>query len=185
MTIRILSTLLAGTALLATSLGSARRMCAAEAVGIDILQDGRQVAGYTITWTGETEAELWMNLKETRLTFERNFEIPVDPDENYRATLTGKIEIRAMRRGDPGASTTVDQLRLRLKGPDHWVVHSEDVEATLKAAGLQIPDPRPQIERAHAVTLATWVKVGMVSFALFLGCAAWVKKKKQSRRELD
>ena len=162
--------------------GFAEPASAAEAVGIDILQDGTQVAGYTITWTGETEAELWMNLKETRLTFERDFEIPVDAEEKYRATLTGKIEIRATRRGDPGASTTVDKLRLILKGPDHWVVHIEDVEATLKAAGLQMPEQQPQMERTHHVPLATWVKVGMVGFALFLCCAAWVKKKKQAQR---
>jgi len=165
--------------------GFAKLASAAEAVGIDILQDGKQVAGYTITWTGETEAELWMNLKKTRLTFERDFEIPVDPDEKYKATLTGKVEIRATRRGDPGARTTVDKLRLKLKGPDHWVVDSEDVEATLKAAGLQNPKTRPQVERTGYVPLETWVKVGMIGFALFLGCAAWVKKKRRTSRRIN
>lgn len=184
MTIRTHSVCACVAALTAVS-GVARLASAAEAVGIDILQDGKQIAGYTITWSGETEAELWMNLKETRLTFERDFEIPVDPNEKYKATLIGKIEIRATRRGDPGASTTVDRLRLKLKGPDYWVVDSEDVEATLKAAGLEIPARQPQIERAHYVPLATWVKVGMVGFALFLGCAAWVKKKRQVHRETE
>ncbi|MBC8288821.1 MAG: hypothetical protein H8E37_00745 [Planctomycetes bacterium] len=158
---------------------------AAEAVGIDILQDGKQVAGYTITWTGETEAELWMNLKETRLTFERDFEIPVDPKEENKATLTGKIEIRAMRRGRAGTSTTVDRLRLKRSGSGHWMVDGEDVEATLKSAGLKVPVPRPQIEQADYVPLATWVKVGMVGFALFLACVAWVKRTRNSRRTSD
>ena len=162
--------------------GIAKNTSAAEAAGIDILQDNEPAAGYTITWTGETEAELWMNLEETRLTFERDFEIPVDPVEKNKAALTGKIEIQATRRSIPGARTTVDQLRLKLKGPGHWVVDSEDVEATLTAAGLQVPEQQPQIERTHHVPLATWVKVGMAGFALFLGCAAWVKKKKQTQR---
>lgn len=175
----------AGIAALTAVVGLARFASAAEAVGIDILQDGKHVAGYTITWTGETEAELWMNLKETPLTFERDFEIPIDPDEKYKATLIGKIELRATRRGNPGASTTVDKLHLKLKGPGHWCVASEDVEATLKAAGLQKPRPRPQVERAGHVPLETWVKVGMVGFAVFLACAAWVRKKKLSKREAE
>jgi hypothetical protein len=162
--------------------GIAKNTSSAEAAGIDILQDNEPAAGYTITWTGETEAELWLNLKETRLTFERDFEIPVDPVEKNKAALTGKIELRATRRGIPGARTTVDQLRLKLKGPGHWVVDSEDVEATLTSAGLQVPEQQPQMERTHHVPLATWVKVGMAGFALFLGCAAWVKKKKQTQR---
>ena len=175
-----LTSLLLSVLALTMVAGIAKNTSAAEAAGIDILQDNEPAAGYTITWTGEIEAELWMNLKETRLTFERDFEIPVDPVEKNKAALTGKIEIRATRRGIPGARTTVDQLRLKLKGPGHWVVDSEDVEATLTAVGLQNPKTRPHVERTGYVSLETWVKVGMIGFALFLGCAAWVKKKRRS-----
>jgi hypothetical protein len=105
---------------------------------MEILQDGKHVAGFTITHRGEPEAEIWLKLKEIRLTFERDFEIPVDAEDGTKATLSGSIEIRTRRRGEPGTRTVTDHLQLVRRG-SQWYVAEADVDRTLKAAGLRVP----------------------------------------------
>jgi hypothetical protein len=112
---------------------------AAEATGVTIRIDGKSVAGFTTTYRGETEAQIWQMLKQTPLTFERDFAIPlsdVDPD---RATLSGQIRIETFRRGDPGTGTVCDRLELVRRGGE-WFVADQDVDRTLKATGLPLPD---------------------------------------------
>lgn len=112
---------------------------AAEAVGMEILQDGKSVAGFTITYSGETEAEIWLMLKDVRLTFERDFPIPVDADDPMKATLTGAIEVRTRRRGDPGTSMVTDHVDLVRRGPTDWYLAESEVDRTLRATGLPLP----------------------------------------------
>ena len=145
---------------------AAQKALAAEAVGMSILQDGQHVAGFTITYDGQTEAELWMMLKEIPLTFERDFEVPVDPEDGDKATLSGSIEVHAKRRGTPGSKTTVETVRILRQGPDRWVMVPQDVERTLKAAGLAIPVGGPS-PRAIAEGVASWMFFGIT--ALFVG----------------
>lgn len=154
--------------LLAVALGAltAQNVLAAEAVGMSILRDGKFVAGFTITYEGQAEAELWMMLKEIPLTFERGFEIPVDPEDSDKAILKGNIEIHAKRRGTPGSKTTVETVRFLRQGPDRWVMDRQDVERTLKAAGLTIPEGASS-PRAVANGVASWMFFGIA--ALLVG----------------
>ncbi len=108
---------------------------------MEILQDGKPVAGFTVTYAGESEAEIWLMLKDIPLTFERAFPIPVDPDDSTKATLSGSIEIRTHRRGDAGTGTFTDHLKLVRRGSARWYVVEADIDQTLKAAGLEIPVP--------------------------------------------
>ena len=122
---------------------SAHRASAAEAVGMEILQDGKHVAGFTVTYTGESEAEIWLMLKDIPLTFERDFPIRVNAENSTKATLSGSIEIRTHRRGDAGTGTFTDYLQLVRRGSAQWYVVEADVDRTLKAAGLEAPEPLP------------------------------------------
>ena len=119
------------------------RAAAAEAVGMEILQDGEHIAGFTVTYSGESEAEIWLMLRNMPLTFERDFSIPTDPSDSTTATLTGSIEIRTHRRGDPGSGTRTEQLRLVLRGSTDWYVAESDIDRTLMSAGLKIPGNAP------------------------------------------
>jgi hypothetical protein len=109
--------------------GGALRASAAVAVGMEILRDGNHVAGFTITHRGESEAEIWHMLKDIRLTFERDFPIPVDAEDSTKATLTGAIEIRMRRRGEAGTGTVTDHLQLVRRG-SQWYVAEADVETS-------------------------------------------------------
>ena len=126
--------------------GGAHRASAAVAVGMEILQDGKHVAGFTITHRGESEAEIWLKMKDIRLTFARDFAIPVDAEDSAKATLTGSIKVRTRCRGEPGTGIVTDHLQL-VRRSSLWYVVDADVDRTLKAAGLKVP--------AQATTPAT------------------------------
>jgi hypothetical protein len=113
---------------------------------------------------------------DTPLTFERDFDIPADAEDGSRATLTGTLQIRTYRRGDPGTGTTTDQLKLIQRKPGKWYVVESEVERTMKAAALvaKLNAPSPaeyasQISRSFrliAYGSLAGVVVG-ISFFLF------------------
>lgn len=112
------------------------RVGAAEVAGMDILIDGKQVAGYAMTYNGESEKERWLLLKKTSLTFERDFKAPNDPSQPDRATLRGKIRLQASRRNRPGTAVVIKQLTLERR-KDRWYVTDDEVDRTLRASGLK------------------------------------------------
>ena len=87
----------------------------------------------------KSDAELWIKLRDIPLTFERDFKIPVDPDDDNKATIRGEIEISARLRGDRSRSPAkTDHLRFVRRG-DRWFLAEEDIIRTLKLAGLAVP----------------------------------------------
>lgn len=145
---------------------------AAEATGIEILIDGKSVAGFTTTYQGESQAEIWLMLKQTPLTFERDFQVPASDADPSQATLTGQILLRTYRRGDPGTATLCDSLELVRRG-NRWFVAEQDVDRTLKAAGLRPPDepaPTPaEVSKSAAIwsLLIAAVLVVLIAFVAF------------------
>lgn len=143
---------------------------AAEAVGVEIKDDGKNVAGYVITHKGESDAELWMMLRDQHLTFERDYEIPVDENDPTRATLTGDLQIHVHRRGDTGVGTSVAELRLEKRG-DRWFLTDAEIERTREAAGLALPPP-PPAPKEKTVFRIWLVALGLVAFLFAI--AAWI-----------
>lgn len=151
---------------------------AAEAVGIEVLQDGKHIAGFTITHQGESEAELWMMLREVPLTFQRDFSIPVDADDSTKSALVGSIEVRVHRRGDAGAGITTDRLEFVRRG-DRWFVTDADVERTLQAADSKIAaTPSTAAKRQLSWTLVLCLACLLVAATLavsFLFKSCWAR----------
>jgi len=117
---------------------------AATLVSVDILQDGKQIAGITRTDMGEDHATLWQYLKTDRLSVERDFVIPVSDDDPLKAVLNGNLEMRLVyRNSETVASTKVNQLTLVRKSTDsdEWFVDPADVDRSMKAAGLTLVPP--------------------------------------------
>ena len=108
---------------------------AAEIAGVDILQGGKNIAGIATTYDDETHVELWYLMKGNPLTVERDFQMPVNPD-NKSATLKGKIEVQIQRRNRPLKSVLLKKLDL-VKKAGRWYVKPSEVKRTAKLAGLE------------------------------------------------
>ena len=97
---------------------------AATAAGVGIELDGKHVCGYVITRDKETRGELVRDLPKHRLTFERDFRIPVDPKNPEMATLEGKIKIISKIAGERKTEATARVLKL-VKRDGKWFVEEE------------------------------------------------------------
>ncbi|MEK6233774.1 MAG: hypothetical protein N2C14_03595 [Planctomycetales bacterium] len=151
----------------------AHRAWAAEATGMEILQDGEHVAGFTITHMGQSEAEIWLLLKEIPLTFERDFSIPVDPNDDAKATLTGSLEIRTHRRGDAGTGTVTDHVDLVRRGASDWHMTDAEVDRTLKATGLK-PPTKTATPRSAPTSLFMVLPLGVIGLVIVIAFLAFV-----------
>ncbi len=116
---------------------------AAAAGGVDISIDGKSVAGYVETFPDGPIDPSWAKplmeaLKGSSLTFERGYKLEVDPADDAKATLRGKITVTATFRGRGLATAKTDQLHL-VKRDGKWFVSGKEVDRLMIAAGLKKP----------------------------------------------
>lgn len=133
------SSLLAGAFAIAAlaALTAAARGATAAGAGIEV--DGRYVGGYTITRKAETRDELVRGLAQHRLTFERDYRVPVEADDPDRATLRGKIRLLSKIRGDRVVMGTTESLLLvQRKGA--WFVEPTSLQRALRPAKEAEPE---------------------------------------------
>ena len=115
----------------------------AAAGGVDISIGGKPVAGYVETFPDgpidpSRAKPLMEALKGSSLTFERGYKLEVDPTDDARATLRGKIEVTATFRGRGLATAKTDHLHL-VKRDGKWFVIVKEVDRLMIAAGLKKP----------------------------------------------
>ncbi len=104
---------------------------AATAAGAGIELNGEYVGGYTITWDGESRDDLVRQLSKHYITFERDFEIPVDAKDPTLATLKGKVRLLSKIRGDRQVMATTTVLQLVKRG-EKWYAEPESLKLALK-----------------------------------------------------
>lgn len=106
----------------------------ATAAGADIELNGKYIAGYTITLDGESREDLVRQLCRHHLTFERDFEVPVEAKDPSSATLTGKIRILSKIRGDREVMAITKVLKL-VKREGNWYVEPKSLKRALETDG--------------------------------------------------
>ncbi len=116
---------------------------AAAAGGVDISIDGKSVAGYVETFPDgpidpSLAKPLMEALKGSSLTFERDYKLEVDPADDVKATLRGKIKVSATFRGRGLATAKTGHLHL-VKRDGKWFVSVKEVDRLMIAAGLKKP----------------------------------------------
>ncbi len=116
---------------------------AAAAGGVDISIDGKSVAGYVETFPDgpidpSLAKPLMEALKGSSLTFERDYKLKVDPADDMKATLRGKIKVSATFRGRALATAKTGHLHL-VKRDGKWFVSVKEVDRLMIAAGLKKP----------------------------------------------
>jgi hypothetical protein len=144
---------------------------AAEVAGVAVRLNGKDVAGIAITYDDHTEAQLWALLNDHYLTFERDFAIPVKPDDANAATLEGKIVVHTFRRGDSRVSVEVKKLDLVKKETANglgWYVSEADARRLANLAGVgENADDAAEIKRlvpeATAMSRADFEKLAKSS----------------------
>lgn len=159
----------AGIALLTSSLLVANVCFAATLVSVDVLKDGKHVAGMARTHRGEDNATVWEYLKTDHLVTERAFDVSVSDDDPLKAVLTGKLELRLVyRNSDIAARAKVDKLTLVRRSPDsnEWFVDPADVDRTIALAGLKMKEKEsksaPQVDsRLVVVLIVACIAVGV------------------------
>lgn len=132
---------------------------AATAAGAGIKVSGEQVAGYAVTWNGESREKLVRQLTTYHLTLERDFQIPFDPNNPRQADLEGDIELITKIAGDRQLMATANKLRL-VERDGHWFVEATSLEQAL--------NPEPE-EADEIDTLRAKAERGDAEAALVLG----------------
>jgi hypothetical protein len=109
-------------------------------VQFEIPLDGKVVLEAHRLDQGQEPDVVWDYLKGLEFQPEKDFRVPVDPDNPLQATLKGKVRIFARYGGD----VTVSTLRLvrDRKELDKWRLDPKEVEKTLK---LRKVDPRARV----------------------------------------
>ncbi len=109
-------------------------------------------------------------------------ELPPDPADPLRATLTGKVRIAVLHTGRPAGvsgdtrtDVVVDELRLvrTAPGADTWQFAPGEVERTAAAAGI---DPARPAANGWRVALA--VGGAVVVLAVAAGVVAWRRSRR-------
>ncbi len=116
---------------------------AASAGGVGISIDGKSVAGYVETFPDGPIDPSWAKplmeaLKGSSLTFERGYKLAVDPEDDTKATLRGKIKVSSTFRGRELATAETKHLHLVKRG-GKWFVTNKEVDRIMIAAGLKEP----------------------------------------------
>ena len=106
---------------------------AATAAGAGIELNGKSIGGYVLTWDGESREDLVRLLAKRPLTFEREFQVPVDAKDPSLATLQGKIRLLSKIRGDRQVLATTAELQL-VKRKGKWSVEEMSLERALDKA---------------------------------------------------
>jgi len=112
---------------------------AAEAGGVEIEHQGKRVAGYTITWSGESDEDLIAGLYHQSLSLEPAYRSMTELAELETLRLEGDVAVKVYRRGTPtGTSVEIDGLTLIRDpaGNDRWSVPIAEVDRLMESAGI-------------------------------------------------
>ena len=119
----------------------ARESDAAAAGGVGVSIDGKHVAGYVDTFPDGPIDPAWAKplmerLRAEPLTFARDYKLAVDPKDDTKATLRGKIAVSTHFRGRDLSTAKAKQLQLSKRG-GRWFVANKEVDRMMIAAGLK------------------------------------------------
>lgn len=107
-------------------------------------------------------------------------QVPPDPADPLRATLTGKIRVAILHgeraagsQGDTRTDVVVTELHLVRQSPDSdsWQLAPGEVERTAQAGGVSLPQPQPR----------QWlpVAVGTAVAAVLLALVIWLAARRR------
>ncbi len=127
-----------------SALAISNKADAAAAGGAIIYADGKEVAGYVDSFPDGPIDPSWAapllgRLEGVALKLADSHVVVVDPKDDTKATLKGKIKVSASFRGREIATAKTDKLGL-VKRDGEWYVSGKEIDRIMVAAGAKAPE---------------------------------------------